>query len=110
MANAAFGWAPAPAVFVADRLLRGRAQRLIVKLGIQLFQERFRKGKTGAVRRKDGARIRRAQRAYAALRLTLLSAMAVSFLSVAFSSSRFCCSTLAQSSRPSCLAKATSVP
>ena len=39
-----------------------------------------------------------------------VAAMAVSFLSVAFSSSRFCCSTEAQSSRPSCLAKATSVP
>ena len=48
--------------------------------------------------------------AYAALRLTELSAIAVSLASVAFSSSRFCCNTLAQSSRPRRLAQATSVP
>jgi hypothetical protein len=46
----------------------------------------------------------------AARRLTLLSARAVNFLSVAFSSSRFCCSTLAQSLRPSCLAQAIRLP
>ncbi len=46
----------------------------------------------------------------AARRLTRLSAIADSFWSVAFSSSRVCCSTLAQSWRPSCLANAISVP
>ena len=47
---------------------------------------------------------------YAALRLTDFSASAVSFWSAAFSSSRFFCSTAAQSLRPSCFAQATSVP
>src|SRR5207244_85912 len=46
----------------------------------------------------------------AALRFTLLSAMAVSFLSAAFSSSRFCCSKVAQSLRPSSFAQATKLP
>jgi hypothetical protein len=47
---------------------------------------------------------------YAAIRFTLLSATAVSFLSAAFSSSRFCCSSAAQSLRPSCLAQAIRLP
>src|SRR4029077_5400785 len=47
---------------------------------------------------------------YAALRLILLSARDVSFLSAAFSSSRFFCSMDAQSLRPSCFAHAISVP
>jgi hypothetical protein len=51
-----------------------------------------------------------ALRLQAACRLTLDSAIEVSFLSVAFSSSRFCCSTLAQSLRPSCLAQAIKLP
>ena len=46
----------------------------------------------------------------AALRLTLFSAMAVSFLSAAFSSSRFCCSKVAQSLRPSSFAQAIKLP
>ncbi len=46
----------------------------------------------------------------AALRLTRLSASAVNFWSVAFSSWRFSSSTLAQSWRPSCLAKAIKLP
>ncbi len=46
----------------------------------------------------------------AALKLSLASAISVSFLSAAFSSSRFRCSTLAQSLRPSCFAQAISVP
>ncbi len=45
-----------------------------------------------------------------ALALMRDSASAVSLRSVAFSSSRFCLSTAAQSSRPSCLAKAISEP
>src|SRR4051794_27431228 len=46
----------------------------------------------------------------AALKLSLASAISVSFLSAAFSSSRFRCNTLAQSLRPSCFAQAISVP
>ena len=46
----------------------------------------------------------------AALRLTLFSAMAVSFLSAAFSSSRFCCNKVAQSLRPSSFAQAIKLP
>ena len=46
----------------------------------------------------------------AAFRLTCASAIAVNFLSVAFSSSRVCCSRVVQSFRPSCFAQATSVP
>jgi hypothetical protein len=46
----------------------------------------------------------------AARRLILLSASVVSFLSVAFSSSRVFCRTLAQSLRPSCLAHAIRLP
>ena len=46
----------------------------------------------------------------AAWALTRLSAIAVSLASVAFSSSRFCWRTLAQSLRPSCLAQAIRVP
>ena len=46
----------------------------------------------------------------AALRFTLLSAMAVSFLSAAFSSSRFCCSKVAQSLLPSSFAQAIKLP
>ena len=46
----------------------------------------------------------------AALRLTLFSAMAVNFLSAAFSSSRFCCSKVAQSLRPSSFAQAIKLP
>jgi hypothetical protein len=42
--------------------------------------------------------------------LTRLSATAVSLRSAAYSASRVCCSTAAQSCRPSCFAKATSVP
>ena len=42
--------------------------------------------------------------AQAAIRFTLASAMPVSFASAAFSSFRFCSSTLAQSDRPSCFA------
>ena len=48
--------------------------------------------------------------AYAALRFTLFSAIEFSLLSVAFSSSRFCCRTEAQSLRPSLFAQAISVP
>jgi hypothetical protein len=47
---------------------------------------------------------------YAALRLIWPSASLVSLLSVAFSSSSVCWSTLAQSARPICFAHATSVP
>ena len=71
---------------------------------------------SGAEQRKarapDGTRalLMTEARTYAALRLIELSASAVSFLSAAFSSSRFCCSTVAQSLRPSCFAQATSVP
>src|ERR1700716_961407 len=46
----------------------------------------------------------------AARRLTLLSANVVSFLSVAFSSSRVFCKVLAQSLRPSCFAHAIRLP
>src|SRR6266700_1834497 len=46
----------------------------------------------------------------AAMTLTLLSAMSVSFLSVAFSSCRVCSRILAQSLRPSCLAQAIKAP
>ena len=46
----------------------------------------------------------------AAFWFTLRSAMSLSFWSVAFSSSRFCCRTAAQSSRPSFFAHAISVP
>ncbi|MGY3408551.1 hypothetical protein ACVWZV_004664 [Bradyrhizobium sp. GM5.1] len=46
----------------------------------------------------------------AARRFTLLSAIVVSFLSVAFSSSNVLASTLAQSLRPSCLAQAIRLP
>jgi len=46
----------------------------------------------------------------AARRLTLLSASVVNFLSVAFSSSRVFCNTLAQSLRPSCFAHAIRLP
>src|SRR5580700_8195221 len=46
----------------------------------------------------------------AALRLTWLSAIAVSFLSVAFSSSSVCCSKVTQSLRPSSFAHEISVP
>ena len=45
---------------------------------------------------------------YAATRFTFLSAMAVSFLSAAFSSSRLCCSNAAQSLRPSNFARVIS--
>ena len=56
-------------------------------------------------------RIPRAMReVYAARRFTLLSAIAVSFLSAAFSSSRFCCSNATTSRRPSSLAQAINVP
>jgi hypothetical protein len=47
---------------------------------------------------------------YAALRLTLLSAIVVSFLSAAFSSFSVCSSRLATSLRPSRLAQAISEP
>ena len=46
----------------------------------------------------------------AALRFTLRSSIVLSLLSVAFSSSRFCCSTEAQSLLPSIFAHAMSVP
>lgn len=46
----------------------------------------------------------------AALRLTADSAMVVSFLSAAFSSSSVSCRVCAQSARPSCLAHAISDP
>jgi hypothetical protein len=46
----------------------------------------------------------------AATRLTRVSAISVSFLSAADSSTRFCLSTLAQSSRPSSLAQAIKAP
>ncbi len=46
----------------------------------------------------------------AARRLILLSASVVSFLSVAFSSSRVFCKTLAQSLRPSCFVHAIRLP
>ena len=47
---------------------------------------------------------------YGARRLTFCSAIAVSFLSSAFSSSRFCCRTCAQSFLPSCFAQAIRLP
>src|ERR1700733_9128940 len=47
---------------------------------------------------------------HAALRFTWLSAIAVSFLSVAFSSSSVCCNSATQSLRPSSFAHELSVP
>jgi hypothetical protein len=65
----------------------------------------------GLYRHPERYMSRRAMReVYAARRFTLLSAMAVSFLSAAFSSSRFCWSKVAQSLRPSSFAQAISVP
>jgi hypothetical protein len=63
-----------------------------------------------AVTQWDTARATGKRRAYAAFRLTLLSAMSVSFLSAAFSSFRVCSSTLATSLRPSRFAQAMREP
>lgn len=75
-------------------------------------EDRQRKGKKGARHPcRRPSRFASAEAYYsAACRLTLRSAMSLSFLSVAFSSARFCLSSAAQSLRPSSVAQATSVP
>src|SRR5204862_8089292 len=92
------GWRSAEGVdrTRSRRLVRGAARR-----------PRYQAGLVGNAARADCFA---AVAVYAAFRLTLTSAMAVSFLSAAFSSFNVCSSTLATSFRPSRLAQAMREP